>query len=110
MDVPQRLDGTGRPADFQFIDSRRSAQAEMHGAGTAGGIAGCGRDVVVLRLAGGGDANFSANAIAIAFGSLERDFQPVILTGAVVEPDFRGGGNRSDDEIELAVVIQIAEG
>jgi len=64
--------------------------------------------VVELGLPSGCDFDSRADPVSIAFGSLQRNFKPVIFIGAVVHPEFRGRTQCGHDEIEFAVVVEVA--
>ena len=88
-DVFQCLNGAGGPADLNRTRFVVGAQAEMHGTGARGRIAEAGGHVIELAAALAGDFDRSADAVAIAPGSLERDIQPVSAALAAVHPDLR---------------------
>src|SRR5215472_12281839 len=79
----------------------------MHWASTRRRIARCRRHVIELSLATSCNLDFRSNSVAIALRSLQRDFQPVVITGTIVDPDFRRSAQRGHHNIEFAVVVEI---
>ncbi len=69
--IPQFLNYTRGPADFDKVRRGVGPEAEMNRTGAGGSITGAGGHVVILG-AGLGDNLYSGSyAVAIAFGSLE---------------------------------------
>ena len=81
----------------------------MNGAGAGGGVSSGGGHVIELRVSGSGNSNSRPDAIAIAFGALELEFEPVVSPRAVIHPDFRRSAERGHHYVELAVMIEVAD-
>src|SRR6266496_354454 len=108
-DARQALQAAGGPADFQVGD-RVPAEAEVDGAGAGGGVSDRRSGVIVLRAALGGEFDDSADAVAIAAGALQLDFEPVGGFGAGVQPQFGFGVECGYDGVNAAVVIDVTPG
>jgi len=58
--------------------------------------------MIVLRQFACHDFDSCADAVAIAFSSFKLESQPVILAGAVVDPDFRRRADRAGIPADLS--------
>src|SRR5208337_70586 len=63
--------------------------------------------MIVLRQLACHDFDSCADAVAIAFGSFKLESQPVILAGAVVDPDFRRRADSARHDVELSIAVEI---
>ena len=61
--------------------------------------------MVVLRAGFRNQLNSCPDAVSIALRSLQFEFDPVIVAGALVDPDFSGRTQRADDQIQFAVAV-----
>jgi len=64
--------------------------------------------VVVLRAGFRDQLDSRANTVAIAFGSLQLDLQPVIVSRALIEPNLCGSVDRAHHNIQAAIAVEVA--
>src|ERR1700730_13949689 len=70
---------------------------------------GCGH-VIELLLPSRDDLDLRADCIAIALRALQREFQPVVARGAVVDPDLCWSADSGHNKVEFSVMIEVPEG
>src|ERR1039458_3563479 len=98
------------PLDLQALDDGLLAQpyVEPH---VAGAQVAAGRiDLAILRDSAGGDAHLGAEAETVAFPAPRLDGQPVIAVAAIVAIEQRRAAAIGDDDVEVAVVVEIGDG
>src|SRR5260370_41901152 len=78
----------------------------MHSRGAGRGVTYSGGHLRVLVS----DADFGADAVAVAPRAAQANDQPVTRVGAYVFPKFRGRAQRRDHRIHAAVAVEIGEG
>ena len=106
IDSAQRLDHTRRPMDLDFFHTTVGSETEMDWTVTGGRITNTGRHVVVLNATLGYDFNTSADAVAVALGSMQSDIQPVAGLRAAVHPDLGIPVDRADHDIDPSISIR----
>src|ERR1700745_4005178 len=77
----------------------------MHSKMTRGGVSAGAAHVVTLFA----DAHTRANPVAIALGSRELEDDPMVRIWAHVLPQLCSILKRSDDNVDLAIVIEVRE-
>src|SRR3981189_2530581 len=70
---------------------------------------GCGH-VIELLLPSRNDLDLRADCIAIALRALQREFQPAVVCGAVVDPDLCRRAESRHNKVEFSVMIEVPEG
>lgn len=63
--------------------------------------------MVELRLPSRDDLDFCPDRVAIALRALKGEFQPVVASRAVVDPNLRRRAESGYDDVESAIVIEI---
>ena len=96
--------------DFDEIGAAIWTEAEVHGAIARRGVADAGGHVVVLRSALRYEFDARADAVTVALGSAESYVKPMAGVLAAVHPDFSIFSQCSDDHIDAAVSVEVAEG
>ena len=66
--------------------------------------------VVVLRTRFRDHLDSRADAIAIALGALQLEFDPMTIPWTLVDPDLRGRIDRTYHHVEASVSIQVSNG
>ena len=97
------------PSNLNLIRHRGCTETEMDWSSTGRGVTGSRGYVIELRLTAGDDAYPCAYRVAVTLGALKGQFQPVIANRTIIEPEFSGRGQGSNDNIQFAVVIEVAD-
>src|SRR5215469_13489690 len=82
----------------------------MNGPSARGCISGSSRHVVVLCLASSRDLDLRADSVAVALSPLQRELQPMLVAGAVVDPDLRRRAQGRNHQVNSAVAVEVAYG
>src|SRR6266481_711935 len=116
LDVLEGFDKAAGPADFQELDGFGFADAEVDAQIVLGKIAAAATDFVDLGMktffAGEmGDAfDARADAAAIGFCADGFYFDPIVAGAGVAAQKLRVIVDGVDDDVKIAVVVEIAEG
>src|ERR1700744_2386856 len=108
--VGELFDRARRPSDFDGVDASRLCQPEMQTQIVLGEIAAAAANLIGLRHASSGesDARPEPQPIALCPGQFEAD--PMCAQDAVVVKNHRRAIDVRDDEVDVAIVIQIGNG
>ena len=106
--VGQSIDLAARPGDFQGFDLRALAQTEVNSRIAGRHVAHAAFGLLDVHEAFGSQLQRSADAVAIRFGADQQNFQPVIRVAAVVAQEFRIIAAIVDDDVDVAVVVEIS--
>src|SRR5580700_5908529 len=109
LHVLEFLHDSRRPSNLNLIRHGGCTETEMYWSSTGRGVTRSRGYVIELRLTAGDDAYPCANRVPVALGSFKVQFQPMIVNRTIVHPEFSGRGQSSDDNIQFAVVIEVAD-
>jgi hypothetical protein len=101
------LDPCVRPGDFQFVDHRGIAQAEMGDPRILGSVAVAGGYHAHLAEVTGARSENGADAVAVAFSSAQANPQPVAPVGNAIDEILSRGVVVVDDEVQAAVAVEV---
>src|SRR5208282_1260819 len=105
------FNGSARPVNFDFAHCCCIAQAEVDALVVRGHVAAAAKHVSTLTDTVGGEINGRSNGIARTFGAAdELEFDPMVAVGVDVAEEHRRSVKRVDDDIDLAVVEEVAKG
>src|SRR5579863_9347103 len=100
----------GGPKDFYAIKVVVRSQAEVDAQVVLRQIAAPAADLIDLNQVSGEGLEAGIQRQTIAFGSRQFKFDPVVMVAALVAKDERLAINIFNDDVDAAVVEQIAEG
>src|SRR5260370_42217437 len=98
--------GCDGPRYFDLRNLGCHVEAEMHSRGAGRGVTYSGGHLRVLVS----DADFGADAVAVAPRAAEANDQPVTRAGAYAFPKFRWRAQRTDHRIHAAVSVEVGQG
>src|ERR1035437_1210461 len=102
------LGDSGGPPDFHQDRGFARAQTEVGGTRARRSVSGSESNVTVLRDSACYHLESCPDPIAVAFRALQREFDPVIAAGAVVEPHLSGCAESRDHHVQAPVPIQVS--
>jgi hypothetical protein len=82
----------------------------MHRPRAGRGVSCARRHVVILRSGFRDHFNSRSDAVAVAFGSLKLELQPMIVAGTLIDPYLRRRVDRAYYDVEAAISVQVADG
>ena len=95
------------PADLYRIDGGLASEAEMHRTRGAGGVTHAPGSKGLLRPLRRLDAQCRTQNVAVGLNALQFDRRPVMLVGAVVDPELGWPSERRDHEIEAPSAVTV---
>src|SRR5215470_5212258 len=107
--VGNSVNHAARPADFDEVYLRPLFQAEMQPRVALRDVTRAAPHFVYLRQIAGDDFDLGADAVAVALDADRPDRHEVIRVAAVVPQQLRRAVQIVDDNVNIAVIIQIAE-
>jgi hypothetical protein len=110
VNISDLLEDPAGPPDFDELGGGIRAEANVNAFVARRQIAASGGDGRELRTASGYELYFGADGVAVAFVANELECQPVILRGGFIVKEINGAVVGGDDDVDAAVVIDIADG
>jgi hypothetical protein len=101
------LGGTIWPNDFDKIGGRIFPESEGDDEFGLGEVTASGHDVAPMILAGDARADPGADGVAIGFGAVQLQADPIVLEGLVVAKEEWFGAGLGEDDVEITVAINI---
>ena len=104
------LFGATRPLDLNLADRLFPAQSKVQAPVAGRKVAAGRRYCRILHFSfGAGESNLGANRIAVALRAAQVENDPVIAIAAVIAQKMGGTVEIGDHDIDVAIVIEIAE-
>ena len=108
-ELPEALDPAGRPANLDRLDVVGLSKAELEAWVAGSLVAAAAKPPGDTRLAAGGYADFRPDGIAVRGRALQTECQVVAAAGLVVGV-HQWGVEARHEEVEAAVVVEVADG